>query len=301
MDTDSETFLKHICVAVTSSSTYDDTIGKRTLWACLLTMVCDTDLFVECATLQGFITYMPQTFVSNYGIVVFTVHDFQVSVNVLVPTHQTAMRSLLDTFVTEMIQRSWPDYAVDFRPVAHLLDLPTTRVERRVIPSRNAIPHLRIVDGMVESHGHHVPIHRVLSNVRDVREYTPLTTMRSTDADDCVYWHRFPCGTIATLRNPRLPMHVTLKLPPAIRHGTNVARLVTPFCRHCLEALRPTCPTQCYRMITDTRVPLDIRCFLVNVTMANYGSPTNSSSPSVRTSSRPPRTTPCPNSAACPR
>jgi len=133
----------------------------------------------------------------NYGLIIFTVDQFQVNINILVPVSVTSIMQLLQE-VKFYLSTTYEDHAWHYR---HLKNEGADDYARefgmqvrRLIPSSRCIPKTceQHEDGRVFFKCCNQDIFAVSCIDRnEVSNYKPLRTLCANDAIDTVYWHRF--------------------------------------------------------------------------------------------------------------
>lgn len=269
----SQLFLRNLTPAVEASQGYCESHSKRHLWMSMLCMVVNHPEYRRCATCLSFVSYEPRVVLCDHGLMIVTVSDHQVNVNLIVPARADSVAPLREHML-EHVRTTWSDHAINLAPLARFTDDPPepTYQPRRLVPSRRFVRVVQYVDGMVECLGDRVAPHRVLDDPRDVGAFTPLARMERSDPTSTVYWHRFSCGTIVAFHNPTMPIHPHLDLPPQIENGVVVSTLLTPCCRKYVSALsNPNCLQQCLDLMEEEWIPLPQRRFLAITTKAHFG------------------------------
>lgn len=267
----SQLFLRHISAAVSASQSCCDCKGKSHLWMAMLSMVVNQTEYRVRSALLGFISYEPRTIICDHGVAVITVFNHQVSINALVPMRPETMSKLYD-HVADHIRNTWYDYAVDLRALHNFVKLPPPdKSHRRFVPSRRYARVLQYIDGMVECLSYHTPVESVVTNPRDLSNFTPITRMNVSDPMDTLYWHRFSCGTIVTFKNPPMDMQPVLELPPFIDNGVVINTLLTPCCKKYVKAMTPSSLQQCLDLLESDWIPLEQRRFLAVTTKVHFG------------------------------
>lgn len=96
----------------------------------------------------------------------------------------------------------------------------------------------------------------------------PLMRCKDADPLSALYWHRFPCGTLVTVRNPLAPPHSIVEHPPKRNRHEELLRVFNanehPGIHGALVALQRGTLPHCLAMIQSSKnIPEDIRTFFV--------------------------------------
>ena len=265
-------FLRVITMAIVATKDADDTKGKQHLWMAMMAIITNIPLYHNNALEIGFIHCCPRIFCSDYGILLYTVQDLQVTFNLLIP-HRAEESTELMTMVLSFIGGAYTDYAIDMRPLTNHVDgLEQPLVTaRRFVASRKYVRAMHLKGEYVVCGDQSRLILRRLTSIHDVVNFRPLTTLSDTDHIDTVYWHRFECGTIATLHNPTIDILETIALPESISDGT-ILRNAVPVCiLPFIKQLTPTVLSECTTMMQALWIPMSVRRFCATIAKANFG------------------------------
>ena len=132
----------------------------------------------------------------------------QINVHFLIPRAADGLISLFRITV-EFLERAHPDAVVNFTRTATCPARSSSPARTRAAASCRARAGSRASSstssGAVRHQNHSVPIFRLIEP-EAIRHYKPLSRLRFQDPEETIYWHRFPCGTLATFCNAFVPL-----------------------------------------------------------------------------------------------
>jgi hypothetical protein len=267
---DARVFLSGICLAIGLTQGYKSTLGKRVLWMIFIGLVSECSEFYERSLDQHFIHYSIKVFNCTHGVVLATVRDYQININLFIPCSDDTAEELY-AWMTNRLTKNFYDYAVDLRPIRRFIRFPEPHTRRR-----NMIPSARRLDGLVYDatrrvivHDEYVsPITEVITNVNDLSKYRPIRRLDVTDDDDTLYWHRFECGAIVGFHNPRVELHTYCRIP---RPTAPITSHLTPICKKVVGALEPTCGAECIDIIETECITVEARRVFVGIHRSRFG------------------------------
>ena len=202
LDPRTKDILRHMSCAITVTWDYKESKGKTACWRFLLAFLGDSKLFRTFAAQLRLLSCDIQQFTCQHGTVIYTERDHQLNVHIIVPRG-----SLVDTFVRfkNFAQETFLHHAINMVALKELDVVKDGFIVRR----RTLLPmmSLRLEDGEVVSEEElRVSVESIIQDAKQVRMMMstahPFTTSRREDPPDKLYWHRFPCGSVATFRNP---------------------------------------------------------------------------------------------------
>ena len=214
----------------------------------------------------------------DIGVAVLTTWDEQVSINHLVPKCQGTDETFLAEVVA-FVQKQYPTHAIDCLALRTLFvrGLPCER-RRRLVASPACVKALvlnedgtRVVRAADTSVAVDATVVPTLSREMCQR-HRPLACARRDDECDTVYWHRFPCGRIATLCNPFLDLHAPIHLETPL---PSFAPLLPHLHKHTsgafVQALFPQTLDASLQMISCVHIPDELRRYFVVVAEQRFG------------------------------
>lgn len=267
---DARLFLSGICLAIGLSQTYESTFGKRVLWMIFIGLVSECSEFYERALDQHFIHYAIKVFNCPHGIVLATMRDYQININLFIPCSDETAEALYD-WMTSLLKKDFYDYAIDMRPILRFIRFPQPHIWRRhMIPSARRLNDLKYdAERRVVTFEEYVsPITEVIVDVKDLSKYRPIRRMEMTDDDDTLYWHRFECGTIVGFHNPCVALHACCHIP---RPTFPVMSHLTPICKKVVRALEPACGAECIDIIETECITMEARRVFVGIHRSRFG------------------------------
>ena len=267
---DSRSLLRALSHAIGLAQEYEISLGKRVLWKILMGLVAGCSDFYEQCVDQHLLSPSVKVLHCAHGIVLATLRDFQLTLNVFVPRSDDDTRALYDWMVT-LLKRDFFDYAIDLRPILAFVDSPPPHVQyRSMLPSPRRMPDL-VLDlerRIVVFQEYASPVVEIITDYQRLSRYRPVTRMISSDDPTTVYWHRFDCGTIAAFQNPRVELHESIRVP---RVDPCPLECLTPLCRRVVRALEPRCAPECLDVVEMKCVTVEVRRVFVAIHKSRFG------------------------------
>jgi hypothetical protein len=267
---DARVFLSGICLAIGLTQNYESTFGKRVLWMIFIGLVSECSDFYERSLDQHFLSYSIKVLNCTHGIVLATVRDYQVNINLFIPCSDETAEALYG-WMTNLLKKDFYDYAIDMRPILRFIRFPQPHIWRR-----NMFPSVRRLDDLRYDAEHRVvafeeyvsPVTEVITDVKDLSKYRPIRRMEITDGDNTLYWHRFECGTIVGFHNPCVELHAPCRVP---RPSFPVMSHLTPICKKVVRALEPSCGAECIDIIETECITVEARRVFVGIHRSRFG------------------------------
>lgn len=271
-------FYRALSVAVGKTHGHDDGLGKQFLWTTLLYMVLGTqttDNFRARARLLGFLSPHLHLAECDEGLAVYTVADYQVSINILVPLRSSRLLALLHATQSDLASR-YPDLSVDGCSLHDQMQgFELVQSPRHLVPTASHVKGATLADGAVECLGvrRADALVRIVDHAREALSYRPLTKWSRGDAEGTVYWHRFPCGTVALVTNPTLPRVAPAPLPPALADSylMTLTASSSPPVQAFLRCLKPQSVVHAIEFLTSKTIPAAVRCMCVPSLVRRFG------------------------------
>ncbi len=267
---DARVFLSGICLAIGLTQGYQSTFGKRVLWMIFIGLVSECSEFYERSLDQHFLHYPIKVFNCTHGIVLATVRDYQMNINLFIPCSDDTAEALYD-WMTTRLNKDFYDYAIDMRPILRFIRFPQPHIWRRnMIPSARRLHDLEYdaARRVIVFEEYVLPITEVITDVNDLSKYRPIRRMDVTDGDDTLYWHRFECGTIVGFHNPHVELHTSCRVP---RPTFPITSHLTPICKRVVRALEPTCGADCIDIIETECITVEARRVFVGIHRSRFG------------------------------
>jgi hypothetical protein len=179
---------------------WEENEGTRRVWRLLLALVMSRQKLTREFQKIHFLSPRLIIFRCNRGIVVYTMRDLQINLNLLVLKTGLVFDLLED--LNSFLSTTHPGHAVNMTPA-----LPQTESDKQCVMYRRVVPASCFIDEM-ELQGDEVRCHGttpVLLRVNDARALSaakPITRMSPTDPECTLYWYRFECGSLVMFRNP---------------------------------------------------------------------------------------------------
>ena len=200
-------------IALTAARVCEHSPGHSVLWAAVLSLVTPVSQFRETAEKQRFLSFQPYLYLTEIGLVLYTVSEDhrQINLNVVIPKDSATGLSIIDAVMT-LLTQTYPDAVLNLRPLCtHFfmeedLPAPVPRQEQRhFITSRHQVSRLVFDEERqtVRLGRQSVRAVFVLRRPTDVVDFRPAATMRSDDPPDTLYWHAFYDGFAERSRAPR--------------------------------------------------------------------------------------------------
>ena len=105
-------------------------------------LVAECNEFYERALGQDFIDCSLKVFNCVHGVVLATVRDYQINVNLFIPCTLSASDALY-AWMTARLTADFYDYAVDMRPILRFVQFPPPHTwQRRMLPSPRRLQDL---------------------------------------------------------------------------------------------------------------------------------------------------------------
>lgn len=215
--TTAQTLVHTLTHAIQLSKDFEDCHAKLLLW-CLALSLQGITILEGIFSKQGFLTENPICVDSHdHGLFVYTVRDGQVNLNLLLAS-SLAHTSILLAEALAFFERNYAHYSYDLRFIREQLPVVTTDVQctfhrRRVVLHRDRVAHATLSDDgtRMACDGREAPVVKQVdaSTARTwMTTCPPLSTLTADHTSDVVYWHRFPCGRTALVRNPLIDEEV---------------------------------------------------------------------------------------------
>ena len=268
-----ENFLHGVaCAIVASRECLADTPGRVLLWSCLMTMITSLQDFKDHTADLGLLSTTVCLAKLNAGLGIYTVAQHQVNVNLLIAKTASSTKDLVSQ-VVRFLQGVHDDCAINMKPLethvsASLVDHHTRR--RRFVPARDHVKRVTLDGNYAECLNERIRIEAKI-DAADVKHYKPLSTLCRDDEDDTTYWHRFPCGTLATLKNKLIPLIPPIDTPACIKDKTRVCKIIDSSLHPFLRALKPNTLGDTERVLRQDWIPLVMRRFCVQTAKASFG------------------------------
>lgn len=263
-------FLSGICLAIGLTQSYKSTFGKRVLWMIFIGLVSECSEFYERSLDQHFLNYSIKVLNCVHGVVLATMRDYQMNINLFIPCSDDTAEALHD-WMTDRLRKDFYDYAIDLRPILRFIRFPQPHIWRRnMIPSTRRLHDIEYdaARRVVVFEEYVSPITEVITDVKDLSKYRPIRRMDATDDDDTLYWHRFECGTIVGFHNPHVELHTSCRVP---RPTFPFTSHLTPICKRVVGALEPTCGAQCIDIIETECITVEARRVFVGIHRSRFG------------------------------
>ena len=267
---DARVFLSGICLAIGFTQNFECTLGKRALWMIFIGLVSECSEWYEQCFQQHFISYQIKVFNCAHGIVLASVRDYQINLNLFIPYSDDTAEALYD-WMTKQLNDNFYDYAVDVRPILCFISFPQPHIRHRhMLPSARQLHDLRYDAERcsVAFEQYVCPIAEVITDVKNLSRYRPIGRMTATDDDSTRYWHRFECGTIVGFPNPCVELHAVCRVP---RPAFPVTSHLTPICKKVVRALEPACSAECIDIIETECITVEARRVFVGIHRLRFG------------------------------
>ena len=260
-------------LALDATHDFEDGEAKFLLWNTLLAACTKIDYCREVVQAQKYLDSILHLFRVQEGVCVYTVRQGQVNLNVVVPRVATDVQGLVQQVLAHF-SRAYEGYAVDISALHSYMafvNLPDICV-RRFVGARKHVRDLAYdpATQTLSLLGATQPVAGVLHHAADVQNFKPLTRLHEDDADDTVYWHRTPDGTLVTLTNPHQDPVEPLPFPPSVPLET-VLGSMPPHIQHVLASMCRDTAEDVMRAADPAWVPNSLRRVLVEVAQRRFG------------------------------
>ena len=260
--------------AIQYTWSYPHSPGKRYLWIAFFNTVCDLPQYRLRGKFLGYLSSHTVCLRCMFGVVVLTEAELQINVAFAIPRMPEMMTDLL-ALAFRYLRTTYPDRALNFEFVQKreakdcILKCDPCR---RFVASADHIDLIRL-DLEARSlflHGRTTPVLDVIQP-RDIASFVPLRRLRYEDADDAVYWHRFPCGTLVTMHNPFIPLVAPISPPPPVDCVATLLPEIDSKVGAFLAALRPASIYDSALVLADENVPSEFRQLVVRIACSCLG------------------------------
>tara|TARA_B110001452_G_scaffold123280_1_gene102230 strand:- start:8346 stop:10874 length:2529 start_codon:yes stop_codon:yes gene_type:complete len=235
-----------------------------------LGLVSECSEFYELSLDQHFLNYSIKVFNCTHGVVLATVRDFQININLFIPCSDDTAEQLYN-WMTERLKTSYSDHAIDMRHIVRFINFPPPYTWRRnMIPSSRCLEKLSYdaERRVIVFEDYVSPITEIVTDLQNLSKYRPIRRMDVMDADDTLYWHRFACGTIVGFHNPCVELHKTCRVP---RPSFPVVPHLTPICKKVVRALDPMSGAECIDIIETQCITVEARRVFVGIHRSRFG------------------------------
>ena len=275
---DIETFIGALMPVIAQCKEYDESDGKFLLWITVIATSIPEDQILGLAHQQGFFAHgCIRHLTCLHGTVVYSVCDGYVRLNLLI-ARAKASDGLLRAHAQTAINGEYPGYIIDANPLATHTDevrIPT-KTRRFMYNPRVQVPKLSLrANTLLDGVAHAVKISAVLKSAHDVGAFTPLFMAHSDDPLNQVYWVRVACGTIVTLKNPRIPWPDTFVVPACEASNDMILYLRRTFQAvevvDVLETLVRPSLSLVVLQITNVHIPMRLRYMIMQGAVNHMG------------------------------
>lgn len=271
-----ERLLQSACHTIGVTKHFENTHPKLLLWAIVISTITASSRFRENVEQQWLLSDDLKLFDTALGVVIFTVREWQVNVNLLVPRVRQSAHELLQQ-ARDFFSEHYPGYALELTPLrTHIRSVPKPFFTyRRVVPSRERRLEITLsADGRLVSWNEtsSVSVTRLLTDPKEVAAHRPWALMALDDPFETTYWHRFECGRLAAFTNPLFPIKVPApKLPDCFAEDAHVECRVLEDVRQCLVGLAPQCVEDLGVMVCADWVPVTVRALAIELGVKRLG------------------------------
>lgn len=257
-------------MAIGFTQNYESTLGKRVLWMIFIGLVSECSDFYEQSLDQHFVNYSIKVLNCAHGVVLATMRDYQLNVNLFIPCSDDTSEALYN-WMTDLLKKNFYDYAVDMRPILRFIQFPSPHTWRRnMVPSARRLNDLKYdaERRVIVFEEYVLPIAEVVVDLKDLSKYRPIRRMEMTDGGETLYWHRFECGTVVGFHNPYVELHASCRVP---RPTLPVLSHLTPICKKVVRALEPASGAECIDIIETECITPEARRVFVGIHRSRFG------------------------------
>ena len=247
--------LLNLVQLVCETQHWEDTRGKEHLWDTLLSLYVDLPILRHGLRHACLLSHTPFLYHGSKGAALLTMKDYQINVNVMVPTSSDGLIEFADDII-DYVQSTFVEHALLFTVPFYTYQL----IPRRFIPSRQRIPEIYFAGGLLYCMGEYFPVESILTSIRDVAPFRHISSMDPDDGIHVMYWHRAPCGTLVLFRNAYLSVKEPVSIPP-IMGVDDINRFVTshPHIHQILRTVFSNSDDDACTVLTMTSIPLPVR------------------------------------------
>jgi hypothetical protein len=271
-------FLRALCTAIQWTKEYDHSNAREELYVSFLGFAKADEWFDHKRRRLGYLSNTILLFHSPHGVLGLTQHQHQYNVNHLVPKSDApeTVYFLVYDFL-DYLTAHHLEYATTFRHVKEQVPFfSEEQLERprRFVPSSRNLCDLEYhaPSKTVTLWDQVVEVHAILEGVAQLSQYRPLSTASLRDPEEQLYWHRFQCGTLVVLPNPKISLMKPLSSFPSPLSPTFLKSCFDPLSlgTRLLRALRPAMEDITW-VLQNTWIPRGIRRLLFWPAIRNLG------------------------------
>ena len=264
----SHKLLRGLSSAIQLCQDWEDTRQKLLLWNTLLSLVSLPNYRFESHAVD-FLTHEVIIASLSSGLLVYTIREMQVNINMAIPKDDTLMETVLEE-MTSFIGSMHADCAINMSPIRIYYTNPEyiPLCPRRFIPGPHYANRMELTkEGVISCLGRTIEVQYLVVHIGEIATVKPITRMARTDPDNTLYWYRFPCLTIATFLNPIMEQVEAIEFPPPIEDMLVVRGNTNSNLWNYVQALMPFQEDQTLAVLNNNIIPAFLRelCFLSSV------------------------------------
>lgn len=253
---------------------WEETDGKLNLWFTFMCLLNKVETTCNLDDTFSFLNYELMHLHIKSGICIYTVREYRVCVNLVVPhTKKLTVQILKD--ITSFITEKYIGYTVDMRCLkTHVCELEGSCIHyRRVIPSLNYVQAMQLSEDRmcISVLGKQIKVHSLVKSRQQLYDLLPITRFTIDDDEDTLYWFKFKCGTVVIFKNPSLVDDV---IPVSFQCATDyqfVIRHTSPELVFVVKALSPSSVSQCVEMLKNEWIPLFVKELCLRFATDTFG------------------------------
>lgn len=196
-----KTLLRIVSSTVAMTRDWEDSPSRDFAWTIFIAlMMGDSSSGIrKSGCLQFFLPSEIRVVATEHTVCIYSVGKKQMNLNLVITKRLENYQKEVDRITMQLHS---------YAPQVSIVVVETTGrlyrfCTRRMIPSRMQIDNVVLRDGKVTFRNAQTPVLACIASAADITNaMKPLTRMAPGDEVDVVYWHRFPCGTMATFHNP---------------------------------------------------------------------------------------------------
>jgi hypothetical protein len=256
--------LSVLSVTMEFTADYEVTAGKLCMWRILNVAVYPVKSMVDCA--QNLELLSKQVNLCRFpdlGVMWYTVRGMQVNINLIVPKNDDVCKELAGRAAL-FICMNFEEYNVHVSKMVSQY-VPWIASVRRRLLARTRISDLRLEGDRVCLDNSWTSVLSFASPA-EITKFRVLTKLTSSDPEDTVYWYKFPCGRIATFRNPYHPHCEALRIDSLVS-DEDIVECDDAVLGPVIDAIRfPSNTPKCLEFVHSLRYPPFLRrACLLNV------------------------------------
>ena len=265
---DLQVFVNKVCTAMQICDEYEETYPRTLLWTVFLSVFTKHEDMTNTFNSLSFISYDPTIMATGNGMILLTVFEWQVTVNLFVPFREDTASNLFEEMAA-FLNANFSTYSVDLSPLTTHVSVFLPEMEaRRFFPKRESVKEATVEGMEIRFRKRALLSKGEVGSVRDLPPLCkPFSRFEEGDGNDTLYWHSFS-GRILLFSNDRVPFVPPLPSPSSFMKD----KLTIPiFATKFVNAMRPSVEEDSYPSILGGKVPEEMRVLSCLVCVREFG------------------------------